>query len=247
MNKIKFSFRIMIKRLAEAFSSIALQILIVSILFFSWGCNKPMAETDNIEKTTSNFAAIDAEQELAMANTVAGNKRVLFPEEDPGAPLYLRATSLLNQFFVSDGWLVIPFYRNPDCVRSDFNILQLFDVPQAFSCPLTVQGHYIIEKNAPLGTLPIIVQSTSSAMPFWFVRWDEFSLAAADGVVTMPELRGMNPLKGVAAKFTETLRPRMDNHLVQINASGALMDGRLFTFHVTHLGDQTKSLQLSFR
>lgn len=200
----------------------------------------------------SGRAGSETQQTLTENNAhplvqVSGNKKVSFPGDDPGAPLYMRASTILNQFFVSEGWLVIPFYRTPSCVRPDFNLLQLFDVPAAFSCPLKVSGHYIIEQDAPVGTFPIIVQSSGSAVPFWFVRWSAFQTAAADGVVTISELQSLNPLKGTADQFKETLRPRMDHHLVQINASGRLEDGRRFQFHVTHVGDQTRSIGLKIR
>jgi hypothetical protein len=161
--------------------------------------------------------------------------------------VYVRTGNLLNQFFVSDGWLVLPFYRDPSCVRADFNLLNLFDVPAAFGCALTVEGFYMIEKDALPGTFPMIVQSTGGAVPFWFVRWTDFQTAAADGVVTIGELQSLNPLVGTADKFNETLRPRMDNHLIQINASGYLEDGRSFSFHLTHVGDQTKAINLSIK
>ncbi len=220
-----------------------LHVLVLPLLLFCISCNK---STGDFEKVQAG-KVINIESEVISARNSAGNKQVHFPEEDPGAPIYMRAGNILNQFFVEDGWLVLPFYRNPACVRTDFNLLQIFDVPAAFSCPLTVNGFYMIEKDAPLGTFPIIVQSTGTAVPFWFVRWTDFQTAAADGVVTIGELQALNPLVGTADKFRETLRPRMDNHLVQINASGQLNDGRSFSFHVTHVGDQTKTINLSIK
>jgi hypothetical protein len=184
--------------------------------------------------------------EFRSAQTDRGNKKVKFPSEDPGAPLYARTGEILNQFFVTDGWLVIPFYRTPECIREDFNLLTIFDVPAAFGCPLTVEGFYMIEKGAPQGTFPIIVQSNGSAVPVWMVRWDDFLATTADGILTIEELRSLNPLMGTANKFHETLRPRMENHLVQINASGYLTDGRSFRFHVTHKGSETSSIGLTF-
>ena len=34
----------------------------------------------------------------------------------------------------------------------------------------------------------------------------------------------------------------MENHFVQVSASGVLTDGRTIDFHVTHVGDQTKNI-----
>ena len=210
--------------------------LIVLFISFEFGCHKPVkdSETPLPEKTAS-------------ARMASGNKKVHFPEEDPGAPFYMRAGNSLNQFFVYDGWLVIPFFRNPSCIRPDFNLLNIFDVPASFGCELTVNGFYMIERDVPAGTFPLIVQSTGSAVPFWFVRWEDFQAAMSDGVVTIGELQSLNPLVGSATKFHETLRPRANNHLVQINAAGVLDDGRTFDFHVTHVGNQTKNISLTIK
>jgi len=213
--------------------SLLVAALILPLFFTACRKSSETKDTDSLQ------------QQIAILRNAAGNIQVQFPQQDPGAPFYLRVGNILNQFFVTDGWLVIPFYRTPSCVRTDFNLLTIFDVPAAFSCPLTVSGSYIIERDAPLGTFPLMVQSTGTNVPFWFVRWTDFQAAAADGVVTIGELQSLNPLTGVADKFKETLRPRMENHLVQINASGNLNDGRKFSFHVTHIGDQTASINLT--
>ena len=220
--------------------------LLAFLILVAPACQKSGVKENNTEKVAENGSL---QNEISLARNAAGNKQVQFPAEDPGVPFYVRTGNLLNQFFVSDGWLVMPFYRNPSCVRADFNLLTMFDVPAAFGCPLTVEGFYMIEKDAPLGTFPFIVQSKGTAVPFWFVRWTDFQTAAADGVVTIGELQALNPLVGTADKFRETLRPRprMDNHLIQINASGQLNDGRSFSFHVTHVGDQTKTINLSIK
>jgi hypothetical protein len=174
----------------------------------------------------------------------SGIRKVFFPQEDPGAPLYARMTRILNQFFVADGWLVIPFLRDPSCIRADFNLLDLFDIPGAFGCTSTVGGFYLIENDAAPGTFPIQAQSTGTAVPFWLVRWDAFQEAAVDGMVTIAELRALEPLTGVATQFKETLRPRTSNHFVQISAAGLLDDGRRFNFHGMQRGEKNTQAQL---
>jgi hypothetical protein len=208
--------------------------------FIIIGCSKHVNEKNNSEVVQT----VNIEEEIKNAKKANGNMQVYFPKDDPGAPFYARSGPILKQFFVSNGWLVIPFFRDPSCIRNDFNFLNVFDVPAAFSCALSVNGFYIIEADAPIGTFPLIVQSTGTAVPFWFVRWDDFSQIAEDGVVTIDDIKALNPLTGIAGKFKETLRPRMENHLVQINASGVLEDGRSFDFHVTHVGDVTKNIGL---
>ncbi len=212
-------------------------------LVFS-GCQK--LKTRIYEEHQGLSQLISPHPEAAALAVVAGNKQVFFPGSDPGIPGYCRMGSILNQFFVSDGWLVIPFFRDPGCVPPGFNLLNMFDVPAAFSCQLFTEGSYIIEMDAPRGTFPIIVQSTGTAVPFWFVRWTDFQRLSADGIVTITEIQGLHPIKGIAGKFRETLKPRIENHFVQINASGTLEDGRTFSFHVTHAGDQSQATRLSF-
>jgi hypothetical protein len=193
-----------------------------------------------------------AEQAMTPSKTETGTtmeshpgiRKVFFPQEDPGAPLYARMTRILNQFFVADGWLIIPFLRDPSCIRADFNLLDLFDVPAAFGCASTVEGFYLIENDAAPGTFPIQAQSTGTAVPFWLVRWDAFQKAAADGMVTITELRALEPLTGIATQFKETLRPRTPNHFVQISAAGLLDDGRRFNFHGMQRGEKNRQAQL---
>lgn len=208
------------------------------------------APTETLDEESEEFLsakAFDMDKEMANAQRSAGNIKFTFPEENPGAPFYARVGPLLDQFFVKDGWLVIPFYRNPACIDPGFNLMEVFHVPGAFFCELTVNGFGIIEADAPQGTFPIIVHTTGTEVPFWFVKWTEFQKIAADGIVTITDIEALSPIKGKADKFKEILRPRMENHHVQINASGKLEDGRNFAFHVTHVGDQTKSIGLRIK
>ncbi len=223
-------------------SSAGITGLVLAILIS--GCSQRAANTPEHpnQKQLQNVL-----QEMGAASADAGNKRVHYPAEDPGAPLYVRMSPLSNQLFFTDGWLVMPFHRQPACIRPDFNLLALMDVPAAFGCALTTRGYYIIEKDAPLGTFPIMAQSTGTAVPFWFVNREAFEAIAADGVVTIGDIMALAPLKGTATDFKETLRPRLENHHVQINAKGVLDDGRAFSFHVTHVGEQTRSIGLEVK
>lgn len=191
-----------------------------------------------------------ADQLVAEARA-AGMVRVAFPADDPGAPLYARVEPSLKQFFHNGEWLAIPFVRRPNQIPDDFNLMQYFNPPGpggpgAFAAELVLSGFFMIEAGAPLGTFPKVAISTGTAVPIWFVRWTEFQAAMADGVVTMPELRALQPLVGTATRYHETLRPRPDEHLVVINASGTLADGRAFDLHVTHEGDITRSIRIRF-
>lgn len=184
---------------------------------------------------------------LGMSASRAGGSVVVsFPEEDPGAPFYARVTTLMNQIFHDDLYVAIPFYRDPDCVPTGFDLLQSYDFPDgtgpgAFGCPLTVTGHFLIEPDAPEGTFPIRVVSKGPT-PVWFVEWAGFQDATADGDLTMAELLALNPLRGIARTFNEMLAPRMDDHHVVITSRGELEDGRPFQFNLNHRGDRTQSI-----
>jgi hypothetical protein len=195
----------------------------------------------------------EAHEAAVSALVAAGMQRVTFPDPDPGMPAYARMTTLLDQLFHDDGWLAIPFYRDPACIPEDFNLLGLFHPPGpdgigAFECqPLTTHGFYLVEADAPMGTFPRVAFSSGDAVPFWFVDWDEFQAALGTGRVTIGDLAAMTRLEGVATSYRETLRPRPGEHLVVIDARGRLADGRAFQFHITHVEDQTRAVRVRFR
>jgi hypothetical protein len=200
--------------------------------------------------TASGPSAEDSATPYDEATLLArGYTRVTFPDPDPGIPAYARVTSVASQFYHDEGWLAIPFFRDPDCVPDDFDLLRLFDFPGpngpgSFACPLRHSGHYLVEDGAQPGTFPRLYVSHGDNVPFWFVRWSDFQKAMARGSVTLPQVRAMNPRKGVATDFRETVHPRLDEHLVITDARGRLEDGTFFEFHVTHVGDQTREIRL---
>lgn len=180
-----------------------------------------------------------------------GMVRVTVPNPDPGIPAYARAFPGLNQFFHDGEWLAIPFYRSPDAIPEEFNLLDFFHFPSeqgpgAFATPILTSGFYLIEPNAPLGTFPLVAVSTGTSIPIWFVKWTDYQAAMVDNKVTISELEAMNPIKGLASSFSEALKPRVDAHLVVINAKGALDDGRSFNLHVTHVGDTLRAIRIRF-
>jgi len=204
---------------------------------------------NSAEDSTKNLPSSAA---MVAAAESVGLLRVQFPEENPGIPAYARLGRILNQVFHDDTWLVVPFYRQPDLIPGGFDLLNEFDFPGpngpgAFAVPLTVSGYFMIERDASPTTFPRIAISRGSAVPVWFVRWSTFEAAAADGVVTMDDLRGMSPVRGTATNFEETLRPRAGEHLLIINARGTTEDGRAFSVHIAHLDDKTTSLRLTLK
>ncbi len=198
------------------------------------------------------LADVPSTEQLIQQATDLGMVRITVPNPDPGIPAYARAFPGLNQFFHDGEWLAIPFYRSPDHIPADFNLLDFFDFPGpdgpgAFATPILAGGFYMIEPNAPLGTFPLVAVSSGTAVPIWFVKWSDYQAAMTDNVVTIAELRAMQPVKGVASTFAETLKPRVDAHLVIINASGRLADGRTFDLHVTHVGDTLRAIRIRFQ
>src|SRR5829696_5722448 len=163
----------------------------------------------------------------AIAITTFAAVRTTFPP--PNAPFYAELGPGPNA--IHDGtWAAIPFYTQPSCVPSDFNLLNFFDIPRAFGCPLTVEG-FSVWKNGPppVDAAPIqnILRGTG-AVHIWFVRWTELQAGMADGVLTMPELSAMPSLrKGIATVYHETLHPQQapKRHLDVISAQGNLTDG----------------------
>jgi len=202
-------------------------------------------------KIADPLADVPDTDSLVRAAEAAGGVRVTVPQPDPGIPAYARAFPGAKQFFHNGEWLAIPFYRSPSAIPSDFNLLTFFHFPGpngpgAFATPILIKGFFIIEPNAPLGTFPMVAVSTGDAVPIWFVRWSDYRAAMADNVVTIGDVIAMQPLRGIATTFRETLKPRINDHLTVITANGKLADGRTFDFHVTHVGDSSRALRINF-
>ncbi len=176
--------------------------------------------------------------------------RIEIPEQGPGVPAYARIQA---GYVIQDGtWAAIVFYRQPECVPQDFNLLQFFDPPRVFSCPLTIRG-FEIWKNSPTADLgPIQTQSRGlGAVPIWFVKWSELQTAIADGTLTVPELWTMPSLRiGSASFYQEGLRPlgSAQQSSLEIVAHGLLSNGTAFQFHVAAANEgQVLSVKISFR
>ncbi|HEX6134757.1 MAG TPA: hypothetical protein VFZ24_12390 [Longimicrobiales bacterium] len=192
--------------------------------------------------------AADAAALDLSAAAGAGMRVVAFPADDPGPPLYARVTPLMNQIFTDAGLVAIPIYRDPACIPPDTDLLEHLHLPGpagpgAFGCDLLIEGSYIIEADAPIGTFPVRVVASGPAR-IWFVERAAFQAATADGTLPMAELVALDPLRGTATTFHEMLAPRLDSHHVVIASAGRLDDGRSFRFDLNHLGDVTKSIHI---
>jgi hypothetical protein len=173
---------------------------------------------------------------LAISACIASYSAVYTPFPPPNAPFYANLGPGMNAIH-DPQWAVIPFYTNPSCVPRDFNLLNFFDIPRAFDCPLTTHG-LSIWKNGPPPVDEAPIQNVvigNGAVHVWFVRWSEFQVAMQDGVLTMPELEGMLSLRrGLASFFHETVHPLPDDpafvKLDVLTANGTLTDGTPFLF-----------------
>lgn len=177
----------------------------------------------------------------------AGLVRREIPAEDPGPPFYAR---LGVQFYVDDGILAIPFYRPPECIPADFNLLDFYhfpgpDGPGAFACPLLSEGFLLTEPDAALGVFPRRVELRGEEIPFWFVDSGDFDEIAADGTVTMSDLEALSPLQGSASRYAETLHPRDGSHKVIIRAQGEA-EGRRFRFVVTDIQFDVRQVSIQW-
>lgn len=215
-------------------------VLVTLVLFAAISCG--VTESNNSDDPSDLEMAALVFEEL-MQNS--DNITISFPDDDPGIPIYARVGPILDQFFVTDGMLVIPFYRNPDCIRDDFNFLTYYDPPAAFGCELTVEGKFVIESDAEQGSFPIMAHTEGIQVPVWIVNWSEFQTLIESESITLPDIEALNPMKGVAQQYEEYLSPRMNEHEVIIEATGILSDNdQQFVFSVTHRGDQIEKISL---
>jgi hypothetical protein len=177
---------------------------------------------------------------MVVAMPATANIRIA----DDLTPFYARivggqVTGGDGEVFHDGDWAVIPFYRPPTCIPSDFNLLDFFHVPNAFSCGPQTMKVATIWRNGPppIDNAPIMAKGTGLGdMPVWFVSWPELEAAIADGVLTIGDLASLPSLiVGTASFYTETLRPHGAALVPGISfvARGDLEDGRSFRVQAT--------------
>jgi len=192
------------------------------------------------------------------------------PAETPGQFSYAFA----DPSAPSDGqWVAIDFHRDPHCPElAGFNLLMFVDVPNALSCPLTVDvkewwdATDLAIAGGPWQSPPwsSTFRTPSQArwlgkgqVPIYFVNLLEYVDALGDGVVTVSELEGLPSLLiGYATHYqyvqlnsgrTNSFPTMRDGHS-QTVAHGVLTDGRSFQFHRnTHGPDQITALKIDFK
>ena len=206
--------------------------------------------TRPVGRVVAVLLALAALTALVPASQASAATRLKVPEESPGAPYYARlgGTAIAPH---TDQWAAIGFYRDPACVPSGFNLMTFFAGPAAFGCPLTVEGFEIWDNGPGQDPAPRLSKLRDAGqVPVWFVSWPELQAAAADGVLTIAELRALPSLiTGVASHFNETLHPSQSNKKGKINigARGTLADGRAFKFRFVAHDSDVKHVSIIFR
>lgn len=173
---------------------------------------------------------------LIGAGSTGAEVNLRVPDDTLGIPAYARVERPFRSH--TDEWAAIVFYRDPECVPADFNLLDLMDFPRAFDCRLTVSGFEVWDNGPGIDGGPRHAYSSGHGVPVWFVPWSILQAALADDVLTMTELESLVPLKGSATTFHEVIHPLVPPgttggakvpHLT-ITAFGVLPDGRSFQF-----------------
>jgi hypothetical protein len=180
-------------------------------------------------------------------------------------PFYARIVPMPPHVYADGGWVGVAFYRSPGCVPGDFNLLEFFDLteafpggpPRPFLCSPTVDGHSLWRGAPQLGAPHTVVSEGNGAVPVWFALEAEVLAAMVDNVLTIVELEAMPSLiRGEASRFNELLHPHGmpgpngGGHPVPkivLNAQGTLEDGRDFQFHITHADRGARNIRIRFR
>ena len=147
-----------------------------------------------------------------------------------------------------DDWAVIVFYRPPECIPANFNLLDFFDWA-AFGCtPPTTDGFMIFEHGPEVDPAPMLAElHGQGAVPVWFVRWTELQAAIADDSLTIGELAGLGSrLAGSASFYHEILHPfgGSQHGKIEFNATGTLADGRAFQVEALGHDDAGRALRV---
>jgi hypothetical protein len=169
------------------------------------------------------------------------------PDVHPGAPIYWRPMPEVFSTPVpgDQEWVAQIFYRPPESA-GDFNLLNFFDIPNAWFSPLLMAGFGVFPD--PLG-LPRQSLLMGDEVPIWFVSTKDYELAIDDGELTVDELHDLPSVQyGVADFYVEVLQPLDGPAAVpklELLASGQLEDGRNFSIQFTEGAKGTAVLEIS--
>lgn len=165
---------------------------------------------------------------VLLAGAARAAERLLIPQ-DLSVPLYIRGFD-----DVKAGWTATIFYRPPDCVPNNYNLLSgpAFDINP--KCPLLMEGFALWEEGAPAPSQVVLDNVEGEQVPIYFVEIPELYAGIADGKLTVNELEKMDSLLVGSADFYHEVFHPLDaagNYQISILASGTLDDGRSFYLH----------------
>ncbi len=136
-----------------------------------------------------------------------------------------------DAIFVLNGYGIIYFYvQEPSIIPTGFNLLTFFDPMNSTAVPLNdwaVDGFRIFHHLKDGWPIELHLEG-KGAVPFWFFTEQQIVTALADGVLTMPELESLNPIKGHATKFLENIHTT--KRILNVSAKGSLDGGGSFHF-----------------
>ncbi len=157
-------------------------------------------------------------------------------------PFYARFGE--NETFGDEEVVAIVFYRPPECIPAEFNLMQFFHFPDenspgAFACaPPTTTGTETWQNGPETDPAPLVAElSGRGAVPVWFFDREELFAAMADGQVTIGDLTEMPSRRvGTAVTYAELLHPSQSNAqpLIQFTAEGTLEEGGAFAVSVSN-------------
>jgi hypothetical protein len=167
-------------------------------------------------------------------------------QEDPGPPFYTRIEPIPPYVYHDGAYAAVVFYRGPEGIRSDFNLLALFDPGPSFGVNPNMMGTNLWHGAVANGSPKVANSRGLGAVPVWFVPAEPLlafiSAQGEDPVLTLPDLAGMAGLiKGLATHFNEVNHPHplppdmVGGHpqpKLSLTARGALEDGRRFDLNL---------------
>ncbi len=153
---------------------------------------------------------------------------------------------------IQDGEVAaIPFYRPPECVPVDFNLLDWFDDSlAALECPFLLTGFGVWPGTEPTGFPNTTQLRGLGAVPVWFVSWAELEAAMADGELTILELASLPSLRiGTASFYEEQLHwfPNHPRSFSSIVGRGTLADGGTFSFYAIEIQLEWHDVSIVFK
>jgi hypothetical protein len=181
---------------------------------------------------------------LVSQQTVPASTRL---EGAGEVPFYARLER--GYTFTNGEWVAVIFYRPPNCIPPDFNLLNLFDFQSCWLYgPPTTDG-FSIWKDPETDMAPIFqFLQGLGAVPVWFVTLSDYQAIVSDDVITIGELVELPSRKvGYASFYQETLRPAGGavTNTMLIEAHGSLADGTLIKLQIEHT-DRTFKVKIKF-